>query len=491
MSKKQASKLMIIVSIIVVFAIFSAASLYVLFSMRGKISQLSISYDDMRWIKDLNTDVYRIRLIYNRFAMSADTGIKITNADRTTAMKILDSLFSKYEINIKEKCMSGKDLYCDLLDQIVGFTRSAYVAFSLNDQAMKATFSQNVKSITGISDLTAELNNCEDDKFKTERKILILNMRITIIVFIIFIVGICFSIWRLVVIIIKYDKIMLGKIRAEQAKARAEEEAAQILIEKNEMEKERLIAEQIQNALLPSEDMQCDGLEISGIVMSAEKVGGDFYNIVEIDGTYYFIIGDVSGHGITAALTQFIAQGAIYTAIKSLPTKDRIPKKILEKSNNIIQKSIKGMGKSNFITIVIFAAWNNQEKCTYAGSHTPCILYKKKENKFYDIKCDDGRTGMWLGILDEKQYSEYVENTCREREFLFKPGDILFGYTDGIIEARHKTTGEMYDTAKLNYTFINSVNNNQTPDEIKQSFIDSLVEYDVDDDVTLLIIEKK
>ena len=76
------------------------------------------------------------------------------------------------------------------------------------------------------------------------------------------------------------------------------------------------LARKIQTVLLPSETRFRD-YEVSAMMVPASTVGGDYYDIIRTDGSDWLLIGDVSGHGVTAGLTMMMIQTAIRTVVLS------------------------------------------------------------------------------------------------------------------------------------------------------------------------------
>src|SRR6185436_11708841 len=89
-----------------------------------------------------------------------------------------------------------------------------------------------------------------------------------------------------------------------------EEQAARARVERD-----LVIARQIQQSLLPSADPLSDRLDIAGRSRYCDQTGGDYYDFIDLahsqDGSTIFAIGDVTGHGIAAALLMASARAAL------------------------------------------------------------------------------------------------------------------------------------------------------------------------------------
>lgn len=78
------------------------------------------------------------------------------------------------------------------------------------------------------------------------------------------------------------------------------------------------VAQQLQRGLLPDIIPQAHPLHIGALTISADKVGGDFYDFIPHEqGTFDFVLGDVTGHGLTAALVVALAQATFREGVAS------------------------------------------------------------------------------------------------------------------------------------------------------------------------------
>ena len=74
------------------------------------------------------------------------------------------------------------------------------------------------------------------------------------------------------------------------------------------------IAHRIQTAILPVAPSLA-GYEVAARMKPADDVGGDLYDLLPFDDTFWVLVGDVSGHGINSGLVMMMAQAAAYAAI--------------------------------------------------------------------------------------------------------------------------------------------------------------------------------
>lgn len=248
----------------------------------------------------------------------------------------------------------------------------------------------------------------------------------------------------------------------------------------NERYKEELkIAKRVQRSLLPKNTLLNKAFDLSAFSEAADEVGGDYYDIYEInERKAILIIGDVSGKGTSAAFNMSQMKGVFHSLVQlNLSAKD-----FLIHANNALSSCLE---KTSFITISYFILDNETGTVEFArAGHCPTLYFsaERQEAVFYQNK------GLGLGILRNSSYHKYVEVNKIE----FSSGDIMLLYTDGITEAKNNKNEE-YGYERLKHLLLK--NNDKTPDEIKTILINSLYDFcgerALNDDYTAVIIKFK
>ena len=131
-------------------------------------------------------------------------------------------------------------------------------------------------------------------------------------------------------------------------------EALESLLSQLNSEKEKLIidrdlenARHIQNSLLPSQIPLMDNLEISGVMLPAMQVGGDYFDVIKVsDSKVFVIVGDVSGKGLAASFYM----SKLQTMVRLYCNAENSPSDVLTKIN---YRLFKEMEKNWFITATI------------------------------------------------------------------------------------------------------------------------------------------
>ena len=181
------------------------------------------------------------------------------------------------------------------------------------------------------------------------------------------------------------------------------------------------VAREIQQAILPKifpPFPNRKDLDIYASMIAAKEVGGDFYDFFMIDNDRLgFVIGDVSGKGVPAAIFMAVSRTLIRaTGLKGMPPGD-----CLHYVNNLLcNESVSCM----FVTVFygILNMKSGEMEYTNAGHNPPYIL--KQDGSIVKL---DMTNNTILGCFEEHHY-----NTKKAQ---LKPDDILFLFTDGVTEA--------------------------------------------------------
>ncbi|WP_394841369.1 SpoIIE family protein phosphatase [Pendulispora brunnea] len=256
------------------------------------------------------------------------------------------------------------------------------------------------------------------------------------------------------------------------------EDSRRRLAAKEALERELEIARTIQVSLVP-QTLQLKGLDASGKMLPAEEVGGDYYDAFQAGGTDWLLIGDVSGHGVTAGLIMMMVQTAVRTAVLNAPAGSAplSPSHVLNMVNTSIFGNLQRIDKNQYMTLTAFRVEGNT--FTYAGRHQDVIIYRAAARTIECLETD----GMWLGIMDD--ISQMVE----DRTFHVDEGDIVLLYTDGLPEA--KRLGRFLGIEGLVEVFRQAVETSrQDSQEILEAVLKQTKDYEFKDDVSLLVVRK-
>jgi sigma-B regulation protein RsbU (phosphoserine phosphatase) len=177
------------------------------------------------------------------------------------------------------------------------------------------------------------------------------------------------------------------------------------------------VARQVQLELLPPDDPELEGFDISAYNFPTEEVSGDYYDWVRIyDDQIGLVIADVAGKGIPAALLMVFLRASLRAATHT----GYATHISMAKVNYLLWESIE---RNQFITAFygVLDASNRTLSYSNAGHNPPLLIDSESATRFID------RGEQPLGMFRETRYHEYYHT--------FKPGEILVLYTDGVTEA--------------------------------------------------------
>ena len=241
--------------------------------------------------------------------------------------------------------------------------------------------------------------------------------------------------------------------------------------EKGRIDKELLLAKQIQESSLPpkSSFLFRHEFDINATMVTAKEVGGDFYDYFFVDDTHLAIlIADVSGKGIPAALFMMRAK----STIKSLSeAKISLEEVFLRANKNLCKNNDNEMFVTSFMAIIDL----NTGLVEYVNAgHNPPILRINDRYIFLDTK-----PNLILGSFAKSKYEKHT--------LQIHPGDKFFLYTDGVTEAE-KDGGEQYTAQRLIKLLSTKKENNDKV--IIQNVLDDIARFVQNhpqtDDITML-----
>ncbi|HPP32745.1 MAG TPA: SpoIIE family protein phosphatase [Ignavibacteriales bacterium] len=242
------------------------------------------------------------------------------------------------------------------------------------------------------------------------------------------------------------------------------------VLEKKKLEKELEIASQIQKYFLPSKNLQIPKVEYHGLNIQSRQVGGDFYDVIQLDeNRYAFCIADVSGKSISAALIMANFQAFLKTLSK-LKINNIV--ETTELLNTLVSENIKDFKYITFLWGILDI--NNLCFEYVNAGHNPGLLIRDNDV----IKLEKGGIMLGMKMLNVPYQKDVIT---------LKKNDIIVFYTDGVTEAANKDK-EYFEE----YNLINILRNNKNKSvkEINENILKSVKEFVGDeeqaDDITLL-----
>ncbi len=254
----------------------------------------------------------------------------------------------------------------------------------------------------------------------------------------------------------------------------SQKEHSQLVSLKKDLMTARDIQQYILPRVFPPFPEDSDKLDIYASMEAAKDIGGDFYDFFRIDDDHIaFVIGDVCGKGITAALFMAVSR----TIIRSKGLQYGRAGACMTASNRLLAAySVDCM----FVT-VFCAIYNTKTGLvTYCNAgHNPPHLLRSDGS----VEVLPKSNNVLVGIFDDM---EYEENTLQ-----LASGDTLVMFTDGVTEAWNLQKME-FGTERLNAILGGLVDkgSRQIVDTIKTAITDFAEGAEQSDDITMLVIKK-
>jgi serine phosphatase RsbU (regulator of sigma subunit) len=180
----------------------------------------------------------------------------------------------------------------------------------------------------------------------------------------------------------------------------------------------------VQSRLLPAQLPVIDGYAFAGSNVPARSVSGDYYDVVvRPDGRMYFIIADVSGKGVTAALVM----SSVATAFSIFTRHDPSPAELVADLNATLAPKT---APTKFVTLVAgrLDPRTGEVEFTNAGHVAPLVVTR---NGVEQLKTTD----MVVGLFAQAKY--------RTQTVTLGPGDSIVLFTDGVTEAENPAEDQL------------------------------------------------
>ncbi|MCW7482376.1 SpoIIE family protein phosphatase [Leptospira kanakyensis] len=240
--------------------------------------------------------------------------------------------------------------------------------------------------------------------------------------------------------------------------------------EKQELDLQLKIAQKLQNGLLPQKRSHANGHALGFRYSPASDIGGDFVQIIVKENEIGLFLCDVSGHGIPAAMIASMTKVSLQIWDDSLDK----PGYAAERIRLSLLSSLAGHFLSAFFVYI-----NQKEKIikiANAGHHP--MIYLDRNGNIEHIT-SPGRA-----------MNEYVESRLIEKTLPLPNSGTLILYTDGVIEARNATHGELFGEDRF-HSLLQTLAK-QNPQSICDEVITEVEKFQKskrsDDDITILAI---
>ena len=237
---------------------------------------------------------------------------------------------------------------------------------------------------------------------------------------------------------------------------------------------------------------------MAGKAIPATECAGDWWQYVQIGKYVIVALGDVTGHGVSSALVTAAAYGAFSISVRelssqiepkgngplSIPSPSLVIEKLVRQMNIAVQAA--GDGNSTMTVVLSVIHVETGEMSTFNAAHRPVYVYRRaeKEIKKQFVVIADGRMsalGDEIGVIPEP------------KRFQLEAGDVIYWYTDGLIECVNPEGVRMGKNALLNTMMRAAENCTQGADSVCETLLKEFTGFlgenakNPEDDITLAI----
>jgi sigma-B regulation protein RsbU (phosphoserine phosphatase) len=190
-------------------------------------------------------------------------------------------------------------------------------------------------------------------------------------------------------------------------------------------------ARRIQSSILPELPPRISGVDIAHAYLPASEVGGDFYDVLALeDGRLAVAVGDVAGHGVSSGLVMSMAKSALAVQVTFNPEVGAVFR--------TLNRTIYQTARKRLLATLCYALLDpKQRELLYASAGH---LYPYRIDAAGKVEALES-TAYPLGVRGELQVDPRVAK--------LEPGDTLFLFSDGLVEARPEGSEEMFGFDRL------------------------------------------
>lgn len=231
-------------------------------------------------------------------------------------------------------------------------------------------------------------------------------------------------------------------------------------------------ARRIQSSILPELPPRLAGVDISHAYLPASEVGGDFYDVLALeDGRLAVAVGDVAGHGVSSGLVMSMAKSALAVQVTFDPEVGAVFR--------TLNRTVYQTARKRLLATLCYALLDPQRReLLYASAGH---LYPYRITAGGKVEALES-TAYPLGVRGELQ--------VEPRTARLEPGDTLFLFSDGLVEARAEGSEEMFGFERLEQSL--SRHARQGVDALRDGVLADITRFTAhaprEDDQTILVL---
>lgn len=246
-----------------------------------------------------------------------------------------------------------------------------------------------------------------------------------------------------------------------------------VMVEGERLKQEMDLARKVQEGMYPTRGLRQGDLVVEGCSRPCSETGGDYFTFSERGGRLLAMIGDVSGHGLGAALYTTMAHVLVQQQLRAGAA--------LDPAFRSLNEGLYHTQSGRFMTAALIEVEPVTGALRYVSAgHNPLLLVSSGAVRWLDS------SGLPLGIVESGEWPEVAD-------LVLAPGDCLVLYTDGFVEATNPA-GEVFGDERFAAGILDGVRRGLAPLELAAEINQAVDAWSGgrahDDDLTLVIIQR-
>jgi len=238
--------------------------------------------------------------------------------------------------------------------------------------------------------------------------------------------------------------------------------------EQRALERDLTLAASIQRRLLPREDWSAGNWKARFHYAPANQVSGDYFDLIEADDSFLFLLGDVAGKGVAASMLM----SHLHATFRTLAGQNLLLAQLVGEANRLFCESTTA---GQYATLVVGRAWHDGRVEYASAGHLPLLHVSRGAVNSRQA------TGVPLGMFCTTGFP-----VCKIQ---LEPGDSLFLYTDGLTEI-FNAKGDEYGLRRVESLLARHAH--KPPEQILSACLQEIRDFSAGikrtDDLTLLVM---
>lgn len=201
----------------------------------------------------------------------------------------------------------------------------------------------------------------------------------------------------------------------------------------NDLQDQLQIASGIQTYMLPPEFVVTDDIIFCSNYTPSQQIGGDLFDIIKLSDDKYFVyVGDISGHGVQAALLM----AAVKSTIRVMIERGSFNHSLSDFMNKLNDELCRTVFRNNYMTMIAGVIDLKNKSFSYFNAGHPSLITCDKKNKNISAASEVG--SIPLGWSENITYSNQEQATIDLSDY-----KTLIIYTDGIVESEDENSNQL------------------------------------------------